>query len=398
MQSSCPRATFVIRSLSFMLVLLAAAKFSTAIYKPADERKPATPNPNTDVVKKQIKLVHVDSGKILGMDDDSVEGGIQAVLYSDDKQHASTNWTSVADGDAVKLFNAHSGKVLDVYLGKKDADTPIIQWDDKAAIENGAQNPGGLQNQLWVWEGSGKERRLKSKWSDMVLDVDSEGRVVQRTADTNARSQLWRVAELTETVRPDHLLAAGPAPDAKQRAIIHLANGDFAAGELSESENPSVIRWQTSIATKPFDFNLPAVGAVHFPMQKEVPKAAGDFCIELVGGDMLFGSPISLTADELFVDCGSVGKLHIKRTSISRLIRWGKTADVVYFGPNGLVGWQEPAKNNLWRDEGGVLTTDKPSASIFGNVNLPPLALIEIELALEEQRRFRAGTRGRQRR
>ncbi len=339
---------------------------------------------------KLVKIVHVPTGKVLGMDDDSNEEGFQAVL-ADDAKNDSRRWRIATDGDFVKLTNVKSDKVLDVFGAKKVADTPIIQYTDKSVPVNGVDRSreiGGLDNQRWAWEGTGKERRLKNKWSEMVLDVDAEGRIVQRPSDPKARGQLWRVAELDEVVRPAHLLAAGPAPEAKEHSVLRLANGDFAAGELAESEGSDIVRWQTSMATKPFDFLVPAVSAVQFPMRKDFPKATGDYCIELVGGDMLFGSLLSLSKDELVANCGSLGKLHLKRDSVSRLLRWGQAADVVYFGPNGMLGWQEPSKTSLWHDEGGVIATDRPGASIFGKVELPPLAMIEIELSWKSNADF----------
>jgi thiol-disulfide isomerase/thioredoxin len=107
-----------------------------------------------------------------------------------------------------------------------------------------------------------------------------------------------------------------------------------------------------------------------------------------LGGDMLFGSLLSLSGDELLADCGSLGKLHIKRAAVARLTRWGNTADIVYFGPNGMLGWQEPAKSSLWKDEAGAIATDRPGATIFGNVELPPLAIIELELSWKNKADF----------
>src|SRR3954463_12050380 len=150
-----------------VLALLMVARLGTA----ADEN-----------AGKLVKIVHVESGKVLGMDDASADDGFQAILFPDAATE-SLQWRISQEGDSIKLTNAKSGKVLDLFGAKKDADTPIIQYADKSLALNGvdrSHEPGGLENQRWVWEGAGKERRLKSKWSELVVDVDAEGRAIQR--------------------------------------------------------------------------------------------------------------------------------------------------------------------------------------------------------------------------
>src|SRR5262245_5360334 len=135
-----------------------------------------------------VKLVHADTGKVLGVADDSDEAGARTVLAADDKG-TSRQWKLEKDGDHYKLTNRKSGKVLDVYQESTEEDAPIIQWDDKAE---------GNDNQRWAWEGEGKDRRLKSKSSGLVLDVDGEGKIVQRKSDAKAKGQVWRVVEVKE--------------------------------------------------------------------------------------------------------------------------------------------------------------------------------------------------------
>ena len=79
--------------------------------------------------------------------------------------------------------------VLDVFEDSMDEGAAIIQWEDKSE---------GNDNQRWAWEGEGKDRRLKSKSSGLVLDVDSDGKVIQKKADEKAKSQLWQLVEIKE--------------------------------------------------------------------------------------------------------------------------------------------------------------------------------------------------------
>jgi hypothetical protein len=134
-----------------------------------------------------VKLVHVATGKVLAVADDSEEAGARVLLAADEANEAR-QWRLVKDGEHLKVVNRKSGKVLDVYENSKDDGGQVIQWDEKAE-ENG--------NQRWSWEGTGEQRRLKGKDSGLVLDVAADGSgVVQKKADEKAKSQLWKVVEV----------------------------------------------------------------------------------------------------------------------------------------------------------------------------------------------------------
>jgi galactan endo-1,6-beta-galactosidase len=134
-----------------------------------------------------VKLIQVDSGKALGVADDSDEAGARVVLAKDG-DGKGLQWKLEKDGDYYKVANRKSGKVLDVSGESTDEGGEIIQWDDKT---------DGNDNQRWAWEGEGKERRLKSKSSGLVLDMDDD-KAVQKKADEKAKTQLWRVVEVKE--------------------------------------------------------------------------------------------------------------------------------------------------------------------------------------------------------
>src|SRR5262245_17779983 len=136
---------------------------------------------------KFVRLVHVDSGKVLGVAEDSEEAGASTVIAKSDEKNKAQEWKLEKDGNFYKLVNRKSGKVLDVFQESTEEGTQIIIWDDKSE---------GTDNQRWAWVGDGKERRLKSKSSSLVLDIDDEGRVIQKKADDKAKKQLWRVEEV----------------------------------------------------------------------------------------------------------------------------------------------------------------------------------------------------------
>jgi hypothetical protein len=140
-----------------------------------------------DTDGKYYKLVQVDSGKVLSIADNSEEATARAVVAPDEPKNQSQQWKLEKDGNYYKLTNRKSGKVLDVNESSGDEDAPIIQWDDKSDDND---------NQRWGWVGEGAERRLKSRSSKLVLDVDSEGKVIQKKADDKSKKQLWKLVEV----------------------------------------------------------------------------------------------------------------------------------------------------------------------------------------------------------
>jgi len=114
--------------------------------------------------------------------------GAKAVIAKDDGSKGQ-QWKFEKDGDHWKVVNRKSGKVLDVEMESTEEGGNIIQWDDKSE---------GTDNQRWSWLGSGKERRLKSKSSELVLDIGDDNAVVQKRANDQAKGQLWRVVEVKD--------------------------------------------------------------------------------------------------------------------------------------------------------------------------------------------------------
>src|SRR5262245_26651209 len=136
---------------------------------------------------KSVKLVHCATGKVMAVLGDTAESGARSVLAKDELVEAR-RWRVETDGPHVRLIHVKSGRVLDVYENSTEDGAPIIIWNDK----------NGAANQLWVWDAKGGEGRLVSKLSGLVLDVDAKGLLIQRKADSKARSQLWRTREVMQ--------------------------------------------------------------------------------------------------------------------------------------------------------------------------------------------------------
>jgi hypothetical protein len=146
-----------------------------------------------------VKIVHVETGKVLGIKYDSEDNAVQAVLAQDvqstDKNSLGRQWKIAAVGNSIMLINRKSGKALEVSNSSDKEGGLIIQYDVKPKSD-------GNDNQHWIWasdtKDSDKGRRLKSISSGLVLDVNSDGKVIQQLANENVKSQLWRVVTVTD--------------------------------------------------------------------------------------------------------------------------------------------------------------------------------------------------------
>jgi thiol-disulfide isomerase/thioredoxin/ribosomal protein L11 len=168
---------------------------------------------------------------------------------------------------------------------------------------------------------------------------------------------------------------------------LNLANGGFLQGEIKDCDQPKILRWQSPGFAAPFDFALNTMTSVSVPLPAMPVHPAGDYCFELLGGDVLFGSLLSLTAESAELDVSRFGRVHVDRKQIRRLFRWNDSADLIYMGPNGLGGW-ESGKNQQWREESGHLVADTDGATIRSRFELPPQSTIEFELSWSKKPDF----------
>lgn len=168
---------------------------------------------------------------------------------------------------------------------------------------------------------------------------------------------------------------------AEEPSVLHLTNNSFVPGEIQNSGEGGVVRWQSPLFVKPFEFAWNGINAVHYAVPTTLPKPTGEYCFELTAGDVLFGSLLSLSEEDAEIQVEKIGTLHVKRGRIQRIYRWLGGADLIYLGPSGLTGWQESSNDKKWREEGGQPQTDQPGAAIFADVGLPAQAVIELELS-----------------
>ena len=171
-------------------------------------------------------------------------------------------------------------------------------------------------------------------------------------------------------------------------AKLTLANGDFITGQLLDTKQPHVVRWQGDGFVSPFEFTQRNVSSIQFPSAQDRPAPTGDYCFELAGGDLLFGKLIGLSEDTAELDLTLFGHTQLVRSNIRRIRRWGDTADLLYLGPNGLADWDTTSPANAWQVESGHLTTEEAGAFLHKDFKLPAQAAIEFEISWKQKPDF----------
>lgn len=163
-------------------------------------------------------------------------------------------------------------------------------------------------------------------------------------------------------------------------ATLYLANGDYLAGELQSCDQSGNLLWQGSAFVTPLDFPLRAVSGIFFPARGPRPRPDGPYCLELEGGDAIFGKLVELSSEQAQLDAPGLGLLHIQRSAVQRIWHCRGAADQIYLGPNGLLEWKESPKG-AWQQDAGRLFTARDGASLVGDLGIPPQACLDFELS-----------------
>jgi hypothetical protein len=213
-------------------MIVGAFVLSAAVYALAadakDEKAPKVP--------KIAKLVHLATGKVLAVENDSEDAESHLMILKDREQKddaaakagtttgvakteagkpsaaalKAQQWKLEKDDAGYKLINRKSDMAVDVPAYTEEEDAQIIIYGLK-------EGPDDIDNQRWIivaatppksdtkadekattTEPAAKPQRIRSKSSGLVLDVDSAGYVVQKRTDEKAKGQLWLIVEVKE--------------------------------------------------------------------------------------------------------------------------------------------------------------------------------------------------------
>ncbi len=183
----------------------------------------------SDKGPKFVKFVNLATGKVLAVEGDAEENESHLIVIKDRDQKddaakakpsatavKAQQWKLAKDGAEFKITNRKSSLAIDVPAYSTDEDTQIIAYEEKPG-------PDDIDNQRWKLEtatlpktdakadekaaekpaaekaeAEQKPQRIRSKSSNMVLDVDSAGFIVQRPVDPKSKSQLWLIVDVKD--------------------------------------------------------------------------------------------------------------------------------------------------------------------------------------------------------
>jgi thiol-disulfide isomerase/thioredoxin len=210
------------------------------------------------------------------------------------------------------------------------------------------------------------------------------------------------------------------SPAADRPARLQLRNGDYWAGQLVGPAPTNVIAWQSPALAHPCQFAAAGVGAIHFTDQQLHQAADADLCVELLGGDILFGSLVALGPQQLKLATTQFGVVSIDTTAVARISSRDEASGIEYAGPNGLDQWREVNTQGVakgqakqielralgrlvrgaappvrqwstpaWREEAGQLVADRPGNPLARDCKVPERCEIEFSLSWQGAGNFR---------
>lgn len=188
------------------------------------------------------------------------------------------------------------------------------------------------------------------------------------------------VAFLSAFITSSCSIADDGAVDSRT-GVIQLQNGDHLTGTLVDSATEDSFQWRSKVFTSPFQFPIGGVVSIHFPAPATLPQVDGTYGFELAGGDLLFGSLISLDPDVAVLEIPGHGRLNVDRTIVRRIFRRTVAGEQLFVGPTGLTGWKTSGEAGAWREEAGHLIADKAGAVLWRDFGFPNQARVEFELS-----------------
>lgn len=172
------------------------------------------------------------------------------------------------------------------------------------------------------------------------------------------------------------------------RPRLELQTGDYFSGSLAPYDQPGKIAWQADALSEPLVFPLGAAAAVQFPLVPTNVPTQGEFGVELLAGDVLFGAVEELTADTLTLATEQFGTLHINRSEVRGIERWGALNRVIYMGPAGMQDWLWQGGKQAFKSRGGRLEAELPGTIALTGHPVPGNCLIELELSWRRKADF----------
>jgi hypothetical protein len=141
-------------------------------------------------------------------------------------------------------------------------------------------------------------------------------------------------------------VSALPAAD-ETPSIVRFANEDRLSGSL-ESLSADLLVWKSPALEKPTPFLLKNVIDLTLPTPPHDVKADHQAILTLTNGDTIRGQLASVSAESVSLDTWFAGRMNFNRLMVSGLRIEARRA-LVYQGPTGMDGWQQPEGRPAWK-------------------------------------------------
>ncbi|KAG4093625.1 hypothetical protein H8356DRAFT_1293984 [Neocallimastix lanati (nom. inval.)] len=152
------------------------------------EPTPDTPSNNSSIGGK-YNIVNRNSGKFLGVNNDSTSDGANVHQWSDNGK-TSEQWIISDEGNGYKILNVNANKVLDVNDASYSDGANVILWSDN-----------GNSNQRWIIQELGDgyvtiENYNSGKNLDVEKSSTSDGGNVLQWSNNGQNNQQWKLVRL----------------------------------------------------------------------------------------------------------------------------------------------------------------------------------------------------------
>jgi len=163
--------------------------------------------------------------------------------------------------------------------------------------------------------------------------------------------------------------------------------GDRLPGHWLATDELETLAWQVEGFVEPFQFEKEHLSAIQIRHQGKVPQIEGTYRCELTGGDVLYGTPLSINEMELVFELPNSGPLRIERSRLRKLSPWNDTGQAVSSTPTSLREWK--GSRFAWQESAGRITAIEDDAELKTSLQLGSKSQTSIRIAWEGLPDFR---------
>ncbi len=190
------------------------------------------------------------------------------------------------------------------------------------------------------------------------------------------RCSLWGLLFVCCLYPVAHSVAESPV------GVLTLRDRQTIQGRLASDEGETSLLWQGEGFLDPFTFRFDKLKKLEIDRLNEQGEPTGTFAFELSSGDLITGNLLSAGEEMLVIDSGVAGELSVPIAALQRMYRVVDNPTLVFAHLAGLQDWSSNHWNNEgWTEDGTDLRSDRPDATLIGDLGVPRQAIIEFEVS-----------------